>query len=160
MSFVQLFLLCCSCVNVKGRINTSLPSPLSNAYFSRRESALPGSRTRFQCSVPRSHYSWLRLITTKVWSFTLMSFPTNCLIIGTQVFHTIALTATLSPNAISGINCRFGMKGVAAAAHYDGGRNFVAMLRGRKRYALRCCVLLCCCAFNTACLLQFAAYVC
>jgi hypothetical protein len=26
------------------------------------------------------------------------------------------------------------MKGVAAAAHFDGRRNFVAMLRGRKRY--------------------------
>lgn len=32
-----------------------------------------------------------------------------------------------------GINCRFGMRGVAAAAHYDGKRNFIAMLRGRKR---------------------------
>lgn len=37
-------------------------------------------------------------------------------------------------NHRAGINCRFGMKGVAAAAHYDGRRNFVAMLRGRKRY--------------------------
>ncbi len=35
-----------------------------------------------------------------------------------------------------GINCRLGMKGVAAAAHYDGHRNFVAMVRGRKRYVL------------------------
>lgn len=35
-----------------------------------------------------------------------------------------------------GINCRYGMRGVAAAAHYDGQRNFVAMLRGRKRYVL------------------------
>jgi hypothetical protein len=36
----------------------------------------------------------------------------------------------------TGINCRFGMKGVAAAAHFDGRRNFVAMLRGRKRYVV------------------------
>jgi hypothetical protein len=33
----------------------------------------------------------------------------------------------------AGVNCRFGMKGIAAAAHYDGRRNFIAMLRGRKR---------------------------
>ena len=35
-----------------------------------------------------------------------------------------------------GINCRFGMKGVVAEAHYDGGRNMVAMIQGRKRYIL------------------------
>jgi len=35
-----------------------------------------------------------------------------------------------------GINCRFGMKGVIAAPHYDGKRNFIAMVRGRKRYVL------------------------
>lgn len=28
------------------------------------------------------------------------------------------------------------MKGVISTAHYDGGRNFVAMIRGRKRYIL------------------------
>ena len=32
-----------------------------------------------------------------------------------------------------GINCRFGMRGVSATAHFDGARNFVAMLRGKKR---------------------------
>ena len=36
----------------------------------------------------------------------------------------------------SGINCRFGMKHVIAEAHYDGGRNMVAMVQGRKRYIL------------------------
>jgi hypothetical protein len=35
-----------------------------------------------------------------------------------------------------GIQCRFGMRGVIAAAHYDSGRNMVAMLRGSKRYIL------------------------
>ena len=35
-----------------------------------------------------------------------------------------------------GINCRFGMRGVVAEAHYDGGRNMVAMIQGRKRYML------------------------
>eukprot|EP01035_Chromulina_nebulosa_P024693 gene24693-32165_t len=35
-----------------------------------------------------------------------------------------------------GINCRFGMNGIIAAAHYDGKRNFIAMIRGRKRYVL------------------------
>lgn len=33
-----------------------------------------------------------------------------------------------------GINCGFGMRGVVAAAHYDGTRNFIAMLRDRKRW--------------------------
>ena len=42
----------------------------------------------------------------------------------------------VNPAENKGINCRFGMKGVAATAHYDGGRNFIAMLRGRKRYIL------------------------
>lgn len=32
-----------------------------------------------------------------------------------------------------GVNCRFGMKGVTAAAHYDSRRNYIAMIRGRKR---------------------------
>ena len=35
-----------------------------------------------------------------------------------------------------GIQCRFGMRGVVAEAHYDGGRNMVAMVRGAKRYVL------------------------
>lgn len=42
----------------------------------------------------------------------------------------------VDPSKIHGINCRFGSKGVVAAAHFDSGRNFVAMLRGRKRYVL------------------------
>ncbi len=40
------------------------------------------------------------------------------------------------PDTYRGINCRFGMKGVAATARYDSRRNFVAMIRGRKRYIL------------------------
>lgn len=35
-----------------------------------------------------------------------------------------------------GIQCRFGMRGVIAEAHYDSGKNMVAMLRGNKRYIL------------------------
>lgn len=35
-----------------------------------------------------------------------------------------------------GIQCRFGMRGVIAASHYDSGRNMVAMLKGAKRYIL------------------------
>lgn len=38
--------------------------------------------------------------------------------------------------ANKGIQCRFGMKGVIAEAHYDGGKNMVAMLKGAKRYIL------------------------
>lgn len=37
-------------------------------------------------------------------------------------------------HANKGINCRFGARGIIAETHYDGGRNFVAMLRGSKRW--------------------------
>ena len=40
------------------------------------------------------------------------------------------------PELNTGIQCRFGMKGVIAEAHNDGGRNMVAMLKGAKRYIL------------------------
>merc|ERR1712072_1166397 len=40
------------------------------------------------------------------------------------------------PQSNKGIQCRFGMRGVIAEAHYDGGRNMVAMLKGNKRYIL------------------------
>jgi hypothetical protein len=33
-----------------------------------------------------------------------------------------------------GVNCRFGMRGVVASAHFDSKDNFIAMVRGRKRY--------------------------
>jgi Cupin-like domain len=35
-----------------------------------------------------------------------------------------------------GIHCRFGMPSIIAESHYDGGRNFIAMVRGKKRYIL------------------------
>jgi hypothetical protein len=35
-----------------------------------------------------------------------------------------------------GINCRFGMKGVVAASHFDGSRNAIAVLGGSRRYIL------------------------
>jgi hypothetical protein len=35
-----------------------------------------------------------------------------------------------------GIQCRFGERGISAAAHYDGGRNMVSMIKGKKRYIL------------------------
>mmetsp|Transcript_40609 Transcript_40609/g.127027 ORF Transcript_40609/g.127027 Transcript_40609/m.127027 type:complete len:294 (-) Transcript_40609:81-962(-) len=35
-----------------------------------------------------------------------------------------------------GVQCRIGMRGVIAEAHYDAGRNMIAMLRGKKRYVL------------------------
>ena len=34
------------------------------------------------------------------------------------------------------MQCRFGMRGIIAETHYDGGRNSVAMIRGSKRYIL------------------------
>eukprot|EP00042_Codosiga_hollandica_P021025 m.71056 g.71056 ORF g.71056 m.71056 type:complete len:695 (-) comp50162_c0_seq4:1382-3466(-) len=35
-----------------------------------------------------------------------------------------------------GINCRFGSRGVIAEAHFDEGRNFIALVRGAKRYII------------------------
>lgn len=40
------------------------------------------------------------------------------------------------PAKNKGIQCRLGMRGVIAEAHYDAGRNMIAMIRGRKRYVL------------------------
>ena len=40
------------------------------------------------------------------------------------------------PQEQKGIQCRFGERGVVAATHYDGGRNFVGMITGAKRYIL------------------------
>ena len=39
-------------------------------------------------------------------------------------------------NGLDAIDCRFGTRGILAAAHYDAQRNFVAVLRGAKRYVL------------------------
>jgi hypothetical protein len=36
----------------------------------------------------------------------------------------------------AGIYCRFGMQGIVAEAHFDSGRNFIAMVQGRKRYII------------------------
>jgi hypothetical protein len=36
----------------------------------------------------------------------------------------------------AGVHCRFGQPGIIAEAHYDSGRNFIAMARGYKRYVL------------------------
>ncbi|CBJ29304.1 conserved unknown protein [Ectocarpus siliculosus] len=35
-----------------------------------------------------------------------------------------------------GIQCRFGARGIIAESHFDHGKNFVFMLRGRKRYLM------------------------
>ena len=40
----------------------------------------------------------------------------------------------ITPQANKGIQCRFGMRGVIAEAHYDSGRNMVAMLKGAFQY--------------------------
>jgi len=43
---------------------------------------------------------------------------------------------SFNPKEQKGIQCRFGERGVAAATHYDGGRNMVGMITGAKRYVL------------------------
>ncbi|CAB9504545.1 Hypoxia-inducible factor 1-alpha inhibitor [Seminavis robusta] len=40
------------------------------------------------------------------------------------------------PEEHQGINCRFGMKGTIAEAHYDSYNNFIAILGGRRRFIL------------------------
>lgn len=42
----------------------------------------------------------------------------------------------VEPSHERGINCRFGMTGVLAEAHYDSSRNFVVLLGGSRRYIL------------------------
>lgn len=41
-----------------------------------------------------------------------------------------------APEKNKGIQCRFGMRGVAAASHYDCGKNMIALLKGSKRYII------------------------
>lgn len=38
--------------------------------------------------------------------------------------------------AMRSINCRFGMRGIIGEAHYDLGKNMIALIRGNKRYIL------------------------
>ena len=42
----------------------------------------------------------------------------------------------VEPQAERGINCRFGMKGVFAESHFDPTRNWITLLKGRRRYLL------------------------
>lgn len=42
----------------------------------------------------------------------------------------------VDPKDTRGINCRFGMMGNTAAAHFDGSRNFVMLFGGERRYIL------------------------
>ncbi|EDQ91813.1 uncharacterized protein MONBRDRAFT_31253 [Monosiga brevicollis MX1] len=51
-------------------------------------------------------------------------------------FNPVANFFIADPTQNRGINCRFGARGIIAENHYDGGRNFVAMIRGAKRYII------------------------
>lgn len=42
----------------------------------------------------------------------------------------------VKPEAQRGIHCRFGMRGVIAENHFDGSRNYIALLGGERRYIL------------------------
>lgn len=46
------------------------------------------------------------------------------------------LLYVVEPSRQRGIHCRFGMKGVIAENHFDGSRNFIALLGGERRYIL------------------------
>lgn len=52
------------------------------------------------------------------------------------IFEPVAGLWMAEPDKNKGINCRIGMRGIAAASHFDSGRNFIAMIRGEKRYIL------------------------
>mmetsp|Transcript_45169 Transcript_45169/g.66480 ORF Transcript_45169/g.66480 Transcript_45169/m.66480 type:complete len:515 (+) Transcript_45169:246-1790(+) len=51
-------------------------------------------------------------------------------------FQPVESFFTVVPRETRGINCRFGMKGVIAENHFDGSRNWVALLGGERRYIL------------------------
>ena len=53
------------------------------------------------------------------------------------------------PNQHRGINCRFGMKGVIAEAHYDSHNNFIALMGGQRRYVSYVYVLYHCSSTTT-----------
>lgn len=42
----------------------------------------------------------------------------------------------VDPSNARGIHCRFGMRGINAAAHFDGSRNFIAIFGGYRRYMM------------------------
>jgi hypothetical protein len=40
-------------------------------------------------------------------------------------------------DSFKGVNCRFGMRGIVQESHYDGKRNWIAMISGSKRYVIQ-----------------------
>jgi hypothetical protein len=42
----------------------------------------------------------------------------------------------INPEQERGLNCRFGMKGIIAEAHFDPAHNWIIMLKGKRRYIL------------------------
>lgn len=95
--------------------------------------------------------SWLRIARyadeTKVKNETIHYYFMANSIAGDQKRSFIARDLTLfstrlnnffvsNVNANKGIQCRMAMRGIIAEAHYDSGRNMVAMLKGAKRYII------------------------
>lgn len=52
------------------------------------------------------------------------------------IFKPIPSFFMVEPSEQRGINCRFGMTGVLAEAHYDSSRNWITVLKGSRRYIL------------------------
>eukprot|EP00039_Didymoeca_costata_P016186 m.286608 g.286608 ORF g.286608 m.286608 type:complete len:716 (-) comp16352_c1_seq28:177-2324(-) len=52
------------------------------------------------------------------------------------IFKPVKSFWMVDPSKNRGINCRWGARGIIAEAHYDGGRNYIAMLKGAKRYII------------------------
>eukprot|EP01041_Mallomonas_annulata_P013327 gene13327-28234_t len=82
-----------------------------------------------QLSNSSSHYYFM----TSALNDELESFITKDLSLFSTKKENFFITNVA---ANKGTQCRFGMRGIISEAHYDTGRNMVAMIRGGKRYIL------------------------
>jgi hypothetical protein len=87
-------------------------------------------------SADQPHYYWQAGVTAgernlpkKDWNFISRDLPSFASTTAVNFLH-------FFPVDQSGIQCRFGERGVVAATHYDTGRNMVGMITGAKRYIL------------------------
>lgn len=79
------------------------------------------------------HYSF---VTSAVCPFACIFHLSLVVCARTYTLHTTHYTLYAIRYTHHVLIKRFGMRGVIAEAHYDGQRNFVVMVRGRKRYVL------------------------
>jgi len=79
------------------------------------------------CSADEKHY-YFRITGSKMGHYIFNELP---------FYQPIKSNIFLKdPSQQRGIHCRFGMQGVIAENHYDGGRNMIGLFGGRRRYIL------------------------